>query len=105
MRRVIKDQEQVSGWRRVAFLGARGDDDTQGALDLYPTGNGELWEFILQQKDLTRSIFHGKPLPHLTCREMLGKAFKHTPGFLGTPAGITTKSQPFRQSGNCSGPR
>jgi len=30
---------------------------------------------------------------------------ENIPGFLGTPAGITTTSQPFRHSGNCSGPR
>lgn len=29
---------------------------------------------------------------------------ENIPGFLGTPAGITTTSQPFRHSGNCSGP-
>lgn len=30
---------------------------------------------------------------------------ENIPGFLGTPAGITTTSQPFKHSGNCSGPR
>lgn len=39
---------------------------------------------------------HPRRLPH---------THAHTPGFLGTPAGMTTTSQPFRQSGSCSGPR
>lgn len=81
---------------------ARGPSDPCRALSA-PHRHLGAWNLFCS-REKTSSIFQGKPCPQLTFRETLGKAF-NIPGFLGTPAGMTTTSQPFRQSGSCSGPR
>lgn len=97
----MKNSQGGDRWKKGhSRLGRRNEQETHEALIFVPQAWRAL-KFFLQHRDLTRSIFYGKPLPQLTCRAV----YKYTPGFLGTPAGITTKSQPFRQSGSCSGPR
>ena len=122
MRGVIPEEDhqgsvQLPRWRQVeerAFHAkkvhtehnetGRGDPVTGGGLHPYPTGIGEPLEFFLQQRS-DQIHFSWKTTSSADLWGDAMQGFQHTPGFLGTPAGITTTSQPFRQSGSCSGPR
>lgn len=62
----------------------RGDPGQVEGFICTPQALGSLWNFFCS-RDLTRSIFHGKPHPQLTCGEMLGKEFNTHLVFLGLP--------------------
>lgn len=103
MRGVIPEEDhqgsvQLPRWRQVEERALhakkkctqstmRLGEGTQGQVEGFictPQALGSLWNFFCS-RDLTRSIFHGKPHPQLTCGEMLGKEFNTHLVFLGLP--------------------